>query len=100
MTTASLGGTVDVPTIDGTKVKVNVPAGTQTGHQFRLKGKGMTVMRSTQRGDMYIHLAVETPKNLSKKQKDLLKEFERDDDHTSPQSEKFFSKMKEFWGKD
>lgn len=96
--TAGLGGHIEVPTIDGGKVKVTVPEGTQTGHQFRLKGKGMSVLRSSARGDMYIEVAVETPVNLSKKQKDLLKEFEKNADaKTSPQSETFFSRVKEFW---
>jgi molecular chaperone DnaJ len=99
-TTAILGGTVEVPTIDGSKVKVTVPEGTQTGHQFRLRGKGMSVMRSKERGDMFIQVSVETPVNLNKKQKDLLKDFEKaggDDESHSPQSEGFFSKIKEFW---
>ena len=98
-TTAALGGNVEAPTIDGGKVKVNVPEGTQSGHQFRLKGKGMSVMRSAARGDMYIHATVETPVNLNKKQRDLLKEFERAGagEHNSPESEGFFSKVKDFW---
>ena len=97
--TATLGGHIEVPTIDGGRVKVTVPEGTQTGHQFRLKGKGMSVLRSTARGDMYIEVAVETPVNLSKKQKDLLKEFDTSGGGktTSPESESFFSKVKEFW---
>ncbi|MBX9725799.1 MAG: molecular chaperone DnaJ [Rickettsiales bacterium] len=97
--TATLGGHIEVPTIDGGRVKVTVPEGTQTGHQFRLKGKGMSVLRSTARGDMYIEVAVETPVNLSKKQKDLLKEFDTASGgkSTSPESESFFSKVKEFW---
>jgi len=97
-TTAALGGSIEVPTIDGSRVKVNIPEGTQNGHQFRLKGKGMSVMRSSQRGDMYIHATVETPVHLNKKQKDLLKEFEgAADKDTSPESESFFSKVREFW---
>lgn len=98
-TTASLGGHIEVPTIDGGRVKVTIPEGTQTGHQFRLKGKGMSVLRSQAKGDMYIEVAVETPVNLSKKQKDLLKEFDSaaGAKTTSPESESFFSKVKEFW---
>lgn len=99
-TSAALGGSIEVPTIDGTKVKVTIPEGTQTGHQFRLRGKGMSVMRSSGRGDMFIQVSVETPVNLNKKQKELLKEFEKsagEGDHTSPESEGFFSKVKEFW---
>lgn len=99
LTTASLGGHIEVPTIDGGRVKVTIPEGTQTGHQFRLKGKGMSVLRSQSKGDMYIEVAVETPVNLSKKQKDLLKEFEHAGGNkpTSPEAESFFSKVKEFW---
>lgn len=98
MTTAALGGTIEVPTIDGTRVKVNVPEGTQSGHQFRLRGKGMSIMRATGRGDMYIHAMIETPVHLNKKQKELLKEFEKTGGTgTSPESENFFSKVKEFW---
>lgn len=98
-TTASLGGSIEVPTVEGGKVKVNIPSGTQTDHQFRLKGKGMSVMRQgSLRGDMYIHVQVETPVNLSKKQKDLLKEFDKaSTTKNSPESESFFSKVKEFW---
>jgi molecular chaperone DnaJ len=99
-TTAILGGSIEVPTIDGTKVKVSIPEGTQNGHQFRLRGKGMSVMRSSQRGDMFIQVSVETPVNLNKKQKELLKEFEKaggGSAETSPESEGFFSKVKEFW---
>ncbi len=100
MTTAILGGSIEVPTIDGSRVKVAIPEGTQGGHRFRVKGKGMSVLKSSHRGDMYLHAQIETPTKLTKKQKDLLKEFDKEDgdSHTSPQTEKFFSKMKEFWG--
>lgn len=100
MTTAVMGGSVEVPTIEGGKVKVKIPAGTQSGRQFRLKDKGMSVMRSSGlRGDMYVHAAVETPVNLTKKQRDLLKEFanEKDAKRNSPESENFFSRVKDFW---
>ncbi|MGE0755033.1 MAG: molecular chaperone DnaJ [Alphaproteobacteria bacterium] len=97
MTTATLGGSVEVPTIDGGKVKVTIPEGTQSGHQFRLRGKGMSVLRSSHRGDMYIHAQVETPTKLNKKQKDLLREFEHGDKGTSPQTDSFFDKVKDFW---
>lgn len=99
ITTAALGGTVEVPTIEGSRVKVNIPAGTQNGRQFRLKGRGMSVMRSQSRGDMYIHANVETPVNLSKKQKELLREFDKNSEgkSNSPESEGFFSKVKDFW---
>ena len=98
VTTAALGGAIEVPTIDGGKARVTIPAGVQTGHQFRLKGKGMSVMRSTNRGDMYIHAAVEIPVNLTKKQKELLREFDSiGGDKTNPQSAGFFAKVKELW---
>ncbi len=97
---AALGGTVEVPTIDGSRAKVNLPAGTQNGQSFRLRNKGMSVMRSSGRGDMYIEIHVETPVNLSPRQRELLQEFEAEGgakrDH-SPQSAGFFSKVKEFW---
>ncbi len=97
MATATLGGEVEVPTIDGNKARVTIPEGTQSGKQFRLRTKGMPVLRSNQAGDMYIQVSVETPVNLSKKQKDLLQEFEAEKRDNSPQSEGFFSKAKAFW---
>lgn len=101
MTTAALGGEIEVPTIDGTRTKLKIPAGTQGGHQFRLRGKGMNVFRrSGARGDMYVEALVETPMNLTKRQQELLKEFESDSkqESTSPQSAGFFAKMRDFWG--
>ncbi len=97
--TAALGGHIEVPTIDGGRVKVTIPEGTQSGHQFRLKGKGMSVLRSQAKGDMYIEVAVETPVNLNKKQKDLLKDFDgaSGGKDTSPAYENFFNRVKEFW---
>lgn len=99
MTAAALGGTVEVPTIDGGKAKVNVPPGTQTGQQFRLRSKGMSVLNSRQRGDMYVEARIETPVNLSRKQRELLQEFEKAGAGRSfsPESEGFFAKVKEFW---
>ena len=97
MTAAAMGGEIEVPTIDGKKARVSVPEGTQTGKQFRLKSKGMPVLRSSQMGDMYIQVAVETPVNLSRRQKDLLKEFETEAKNNSPESEGFFAKAKAFW---
>jgi molecular chaperone DnaJ len=97
-TTAALGGSIEVPTIEGGRVKVNIPAGTQSGHQFRLRGKGMSILRSQSRGDMYIEVVVETPVKLSKKQKDLLQQFEAEAPADSnPESEGFFTRVKEFW---
>jgi molecular chaperone DnaJ len=99
-TTAALGGTIDVPTVEGTRTRVTVPAGTQSGHQFRLRGKGMTVLRSPARGDMYIQAIVETPVNLTKRQQELLREFDRvgEKGKTNPESEGFFARVKEFFG--
>ena len=99
MTTATIGGSIEVPTIDGTRAKMNIPDGTQTGQQFRLKSKGMSVLNGKTRGDMYVETSVETPVNLTKKQKELLKEFEKSggESSQSPQSEGFFSKVREIW---
>jgi molecular chaperone DnaJ len=99
MTTAALGGNIEVPTIDGKRARVKISPGAQTGQQYRLKGRGMTVLRSNTRGDMYIQIAVETPVSLTKKQQELLREFESagKSGKTSPQSEGFFTKVKEFW---
>lgn len=99
MMIASLGGEIEVPTIDGTRAKVKIPPGTQSGHQFRLRGKGMSVLRSTIRGDMYIEASVETPMNLSKKQRELLEEFEKHGkpESNNPESSGFFKKVKEIW---
>ncbi|HEY3911805.1 MAG TPA: molecular chaperone DnaJ, partial [Stellaceae bacterium] len=99
MATAALGGAVEVPTIDGGRARVNVPAGTQSGHQFRLKNKGMTVLRSPARGDMYVQVVVETPVNLTKRQQELLREFEKEGagHRTSPESEGFFARVREFF---
>ena len=99
MTTAALGGQVEVPNIDGTRVKLTIPAGAQTAQQFRMRAKGMSVLRSPARGDMYVELSVETPVNLTKQQQDLLKQFDaagKGKSH-SPQSESFFSKVRDFW---
>ncbi len=99
MADAALGGEIEVPTVDGGRAKVKVPEGTQTAQRFRLRGKGMPVLRTENRGDMYIELAVETPMNLTKRQKELLREF-RDEGkgrNTSPETDGFFSKVKEFW---
>ena len=97
MTTAALGGSIEVPTIDGSRVKITIPEGTQHGHQMRLRGKGMSIIHSGSRGDMYIHTLVETPVKLSKKQRELLKEFDKAGDSVSPISDKFFNKIKDFW---
>lgn len=100
MTMAALGGKVNVPVIDGTTTEVEVKAGTQCGHQVRLRHKGMTVLRSTSRGDLYVELVVETPSHLTKRQKELLEEFalESETNKTHPESESFFEKIKEMFG--
>ena len=98
MTTAALGGTFDVGTLDGTKSRVTVPEGTQAGKQFRLKGKGMPVLRSAQTGDLYIQIQIETPQKLTKRQRELLQEFEEiSSKENNPESTGFFARMKEFF---
>jgi molecular chaperone DnaJ len=98
--TAALGGEIEVPTLGGGRVKVTVPDGTQTGHQFKLRGKGMPLLKSpAHAGDLFIEVRVETPVKLSKRQKELLKSFEAEAHHDNqPESESFFSKVKEFLG--
>jgi molecular chaperone DnaJ len=100
MTTAALGGELEVPAIDGTKVKVQIPKGCQHGHRFRLKSKGMSVLRSTARGDMFLEAAIEVPVNLTDAQRKLLQEFERscDQNTCNPESTGFLGKVKEFLG--
>ncbi|MGE0417141.1 MAG: molecular chaperone DnaJ [Acetobacteraceae bacterium] len=100
MSQAALGGDVEVPVIDGSKAKVKIPPGTQTGDQFRLRGKGFSVLRSAARGDMIIQVLVETPQNLTAKQRELLEQFEAEytkDSKGHPESEGFFAKVKEFF---
>jgi molecular chaperone DnaJ len=96
--TAALGGTIEVPTLDGGRSKVAIPEGTQPGRQFRLRAKGMPVLRSGQKGDLYVEIAVETPVKLSKRQKELLREFEGETkEGCQPEAECFLAKLKEFW---
>jgi len=97
ITTAALGGEVEVPTIDGGKSRVKVPAGSQTGKQMRLRAKGMPALRGGGSGDMLIELAVETPVNLTGRQKELLREFEKLSEDNNPEGSSFFSKVKTFW---
>lgn len=98
MITAALGGQIEVPTVDGGRARLKVPEGTETGRQFRLRGKGMPVLRSTLTGDFYIQVEVETPKNLTRKQKDLLRDFEKaSSDETNPESSGFFARVREFF---
>ena len=100
VTTAILGGEVEVPTIEGKKARLSIPPGTQSETQFRLKAKGMSILRQTRRGDMYVEVGVEIPVNLNTKQKAILQEFEKEGGTSkkhSPKSQSFFSKLKEVW---
>jgi len=100
MTQAALGAEVEVPVIDGSSARVKIPAGTQTGEQFRLRGKGFSVLRSAARGDMLIQVAVETPHQLTKRQRELMEEFEAEaKGHVKghPESEGFFAKVSAFF---
>ena len=97
MSTAALGGSIEVPTIDGGRGRVQIPAGSQSGRQMRLRGKGMPPLRGGGTGDMIIELAVETPVNLTSRQKELLQEFEKESSNNNPESSSFFSSVKSFW---
>ncbi len=98
MVQAALGGDFKVPTVDGSEAKVKIPEGTQSGKQFRIKGKGMPVLRSRDLGDLYIQAMVETPQNLNKRQRELLAEFESISSRTNhPESAGFFDKIKDFF---
>jgi molecular chaperone DnaJ len=98
MVTAALGGEFEVPTLDGGRTRVKVPEATQTGKRFRLVNKGMPVLRSKSRGDMYVQVSIETPQKLTKRQRELLIEFEKQSSKdTHPESAGFFAKMREFF---
>ncbi|MDJ1016015.1 MAG: molecular chaperone DnaJ [Paracoccaceae bacterium] len=97
MTSAAMGGDIEVPTIDGGRSRVKVPAGSQSGRQMRLRSKGMPALRGGPAGDMFIELAVETPVNLTGRQKELLREFEKLSEENNPESTGFFKKVKTFW---
>lgn len=98
MCKAALGGEMEIPTIDGERAKITIPAGAQTGRRFRIKGKGMTNLRSKERGDLHVELLVETPVNLSARQRKLLEEFSRDcGEEAHPQSQGFFDSVKRFF---
>jgi molecular chaperone DnaJ len=99
MSAAALGGEIEVPSIDGGRSKVKIPAGSQSGRQMRLRSKGMPALRGGSEGDMFIELAVETPVNLTQRQKDLLKEFEALSEENNPESSTFFRSVKGFWDK-
>ena len=97
MSGAALGGDIEVPTMDGGRSRVKIPAGSQSGRQMRLRGKGMPSIKSAQKGDMFIEIAVETPVNLTSKQRELLREFEALSEDNNPESKSFFSSVKSFW---
>ena len=97
MTTAALGGEIEAPLLDGGRSRVKVPSGVQSGKQLRLRDKGMPGLQGGRKGDLYLELAVETPVNLSARQKELLKEFEEAGRDNSPHHKDFFSKVKSFW---
>jgi len=97
MVTAALGGEIEVPTIEGKKARLTIPEGTQTGRQFRLKGLGMPVVNAQRRGDMYVQVTVETPVNLTARQKELLREFAGESKENSPETEGFFARARKFW---
>lgn len=95
---AALGGEFTVPTVDGSDAKVKVPEGTQSGKQFRIRDKGMPILRSREIGDLYIQAVVETPQNLTRRQKELLAEFDAEStQRTQPEAAGFFDKIKDFF---
>jgi len=95
---AALGTSIEIPTIDGGKAKIKIPAGTQSGKQFRLRGKGMPYMRGSGTGDLYVQVKTEVPVSLNKEQKDLLEKFrEIENEKSNPSIKKFFQKAKSFW---
>jgi molecular chaperone DnaJ len=95
---AALGTTIEIPTIDGGKAKIKIPDGTQSGKQFRLKGKGMPFIRRGDYGDLYVQVNTEVPVSLNKQQKELLEKFrEIENEKSNPSIKKFFQKAKSFW---
>jgi molecular chaperone DnaJ len=97
-TQAALGAKIDVPTLDG-KVKMTIPAGTQSGKVFRLRGKGIPHLHGNNRGDQHVRVIVETPTELSSKQRELLEQFaELSGEQCHPHSKNFFDKVRELFG--
>ena len=95
---AALGSSIEIPTIDGGKAKIKIPAGTQSGKQFRLRGKGMPYMRASDYGDLYVQVNTEVPISLNREQKELLEKFrEIENEKSNPSIKKFFQKAKSFW---
>jgi molecular chaperone DnaJ len=98
MTDAALGAEINVPTIDGGKAKVKIPEGTQSGKQFRLKGKGMPILRENDFGDLYLETNVIIPESLSKEQRNLLEKFKLlENDNNNSEINNFINKTKKFW---
>ena len=99
MAAAALGGTAEVPTVEGRRARIDLPPGTQSGNRFRLRGKGMPVLNTRQRGDMLVTVKVETPVNLTRRQAELLREFEKEGQgrNRTPESEGFFTRVRELW---
>lgn len=98
MATAALGGQIDIPTIDGSKLSVSIPEGSQNNKHLRLRGKGMPILRQRNFGDLHLQISVETPVNLSKKQKQLLEEFQNiSNEKNNPVSDSFFKKLRDLW---
>ena len=95
---AALGTSIEIPTIDGGKAKIKIPAGTQSGKQLRLKGKGMPYIRGSGHGDLYVRLNTEVPVSLNREQKELLEKFRQiENEKSNPSIKKFFEKAKNFW---
>ena len=100
MTDAALGAEIDVPTIDGGKSKMKIPGGTQSGKQFRLKGKGMPIIRSDDYGDLYLETNVIIPESISSEQKNLLEKFKSlESSNENSEIKNFIKKAKNFWNK-
>ncbi|MAP94196.1 MAG: molecular chaperone DnaJ [Ponticaulis sp.] len=98
MVTAALGGEIEIPTVEGGRSRINIPEGAQTGRRMRLRGKGMPSLRGGPRGDLFVELFVETPRNLSAHQKELLQEFcDNSSEDCNPESHGFLGKVKKFW---
>ena len=95
---AALGTSIEIPTIDGSKAKIKIPAGTQSGKQFRLREKGMPLIRGSGSGDLYVQANTEVPVSLNKEQKELLEKFRKiENEKSNPSIKKFFQKAKDFW---
>ena len=97
MAKAALGGTLEVPSIDGKRHRVTIPAGTNSGATFRLRGLGMNIYGRQSRGDMYVDVIVETPTNLTNRQREILEEFQQEGENASPKARGFFDRVSEFF---